>query len=529
MSFNAGMLLRTKQSSTSARFVTLALLGVFLAFPLVGCDSTGSSSGNGGDPPPSSGSDPVDGFTSQPAPIVVDGEGDDWTELSVRYDDTGDGNIGIDRLWMAHTEEHLFLRLTLGQPIDLLEDNDLTLYLDTDNDPTTGEAALGLGAELRWSFGERTGRLGDGQTISHEDIGLASLPTVRANTFEIALDRSAAPGDQALFSGDRLRIGLSSGGDRLPDEDGGLGYEFSPTEIAADGPSIDRPVASDVRLFTYNVQQNSIFDPERQPHHRRILNATDPDVVGLQEVASSADETEQVAEGDLDIPDAWSWAKVGGDLVLGSRYPIQGTHTIPGSEGTPSGAFLLDTQEALGKELLVVLMHPPCCNYEGGADELSRNEQRQLVVDGVVAFLRDVKQGEGPFGVPSETPIVVTGDMNFVGDPQQPHTLRTGQIQNTDEFGEPAAPDWDGSPLLDTNPRQTAAPFHITWITAESSFPPGRLDYTYVTDSVLDVVHEFVLSTRSLPDAELDAYGLQGEDTVIASDHLPLVVDLTLQ
>ncbi|PSQ90999.1 MAG: hypothetical protein BRD30_03895 [Bacteroidetes bacterium QH_2_63_10] len=232
------MLPRTKHPFTFARFVSLAILGFFLAFPLVGCDSTGSNGGGNGD-----GSDAVDGFTSQPAPIVVDGEGDDWAELSVRYDDAGDGDIGIEHLWMAHTEQHLFLRLTVGQPIDLLEENDLTLYLDTDNDPTTGEAALGLGAELQWTFGQRTGRLGNGQTVSHEDIGIIPLPTVRAKTFEIALDRSAEPGGQALFSGDRLRIGLSSGGDRLPDEDGGLGYEFSATEVTADGPSIDRPVA----------------------------------------------------------------------------------------------------------------------------------------------------------------------------------------------------------------------------------------------------------------------------------------------
>ena len=517
-------------SSALARALQLVVLTVALALSLVGCDSTGSGgAGDGDDSGPPTGSSPVDGFTSQAAPIVVDGKGDDWAELSERYDDTGDGNIGIERLWMAHTEQHLFLRLRIGQPIDLLEDNNLTLYLDTDNDPTTGEAALGLGAELQWTFGQRTGQLGNGQTISHEDIGITPLPTVRAETFELALDRSVKPGGEALFSGDSLRIGLSSEGDRLPDEDGGLGYRFSTTEVSADAPSIDRPAASDIRLFTYNVQQNSIFDAGKQPNHRRILSATDPDVVGLQEVASSAAETEQVAEGDLDIPDAWSWAKVGGDLVLGSRYPIQATHTIPGSEGTPSGAFLLDTQEALGKELIVVLMHPPCCNSEGGPDELSRDEMRQLVVDGVAAFLRDVNQGEGPFGVQAETPIVVTGDMNFVGDPQQPRTLRTGQIQNTDEFGAPAAPDWDGSPLLDTNPRQTAAPFHITWITSESSFPPGRLDYTYVTDSVLEVVHEFVLATRRLSDTELETYGLQRDDTVIASDHLPLVVDLTLR
>jgi hypothetical protein len=270
---SSGMLPRPKHpfAFDFARFASLAILGLFLAFPLVGCDSAGSSgAGNEDDSDPTTGSSPVDGFTSQAAPIVVDGKGDDWSGLSERYDDTGDGNIGIERLWMAHTEQHLFLRLMVGRPIDLLEDNELTLYLDTDNDPTTGEAALGLGAELQWTFGQRTGRLGNGQAVSHDDIGIIPLPTVRAETFELALDRSVEPGREALFSGDSLRVGLSSEGDRLPDEDGGLGYRFSTTEVAADAPSIDRPAASDIRLFTYNVQRNSIFDAGRQPNHRRI-------------------------------------------------------------------------------------------------------------------------------------------------------------------------------------------------------------------------------------------------------------------
>jgi endonuclease/exonuclease/phosphatase family metal-dependent hydrolase len=529
------MLPRPKRppASTFARFVSLAILGFFLAFPFVGCDSTGSNGGgNGDDSDPTPGSDPVDGFTSQAAPIVVDGEGDDWTNLDVRQADMGDedGPIGIERLWMAHTERHLFFRLTVDRQIKLQEDNDLTLYLDTDNDPTTGEAALGLGAELQWTFGQRAGRLGNGETVSHEDIGITSLPTVRADTFELALDRSTEPGGEPLFSGDSIRIGLSSSGDRLPDEDGGLGYALSETEAAANAPSIDRPSASDVRLLSYNVPNNfdqnrsSLFETDAQPSYLRILQATGPDVIGFQEMYdNSADEIEQVVESEIDgVPNGWTWAKTGGEFVLGSRYPIRGTHRIPGAANIPSGAFLLDTQAALGDSLVVVLMHPKCCSG------ISEDRSRQETVDGVVAFLREVQRGEGPFGISPETPIVVTGDMNFVGDPQQPRTLRTGEIQNTDEFGEPVAPDWDGSPLLDTNPRQTAAPLHTTFF-SPGGFPPGRLDYTYVTDSVLDVVHEFALTTRPLSDAELEAYGLQRDDTVIASDHLPLVVDLTLR
>lgn len=512
----------------------VAVLVCLLGIAVAGCDSAGTNENGGGN----DGSDtttvagPVDGFTSQPAPIVVDGDGRDWTELPVRHDDAGDGSgpTGIERLWVAHTERRLFLRLTVDAPINLEENNDLTLYLDTDNDPKTGRSALGLGAELEWRFGERTGRLGAGETVEHEDAGIASLPTVRADTFEIALDRSVEPGGEVLFSGDSLRVALSSGGDRIPDADGGLGYVLSDTDAAADAPSLDRPSASDLRLLSYNVptndfEQSSLFEEDAQPSYRRILQAVEPDVIGFQEMyGEPAAEIEQVVEEDIGgVPDAWAWAKTGGEFVLGSRHSILDAHTIPGDDNQPSGAFLLDTQEALGDSLVVVLMHPKCCS---GASE---DRSRQETVDGVVAFLRDVTRGKGPFGVGTETPIVVAGDMNFVGDPQQPRTLRTGQIQNTDEFGNPVAPDWDGSPLLDTNPRQTGAPLHATTFSTESSFPPGRLDYVYVTDSVLDVVHEFALTTRPLSDDQLSTYGLQHDDTVVASDHLPLVVDLTLR
>jgi hypothetical protein len=116
--------------------------------------------------------------------------------------------------------------------------------------------------------------------------------------------------------------------------------------------------------------------------------------------------------------------------------------------------------------------------------------------------------------------------MNFVGDPQQPRTLRTGTIVDTAAFGPAAAPDWDGSPLLDVNPRQTGAPLHTTWIDPGSSFVPGRLDYAFVSDSVVDVVHAFVLRTSTLTKTQRSDYGLRRDDTAKASDHRPVVVDL---
>jgi endonuclease/exonuclease/phosphatase family metal-dependent hydrolase len=442
----------------------------------------------------------------------------------------------LERLWTAHTDRYLLLRIALGQAINLQEQNALTLYLDTDDDPTTGTPALGLGAELSWRFGARSGevvREGNSQEVNHADIGLTSLPTVRARTFEVALDRSATPGGStSLFRGDSLRIAMSTDEDRLPDENGGLGYALSEAENSLSSPSIGRPGRSNVRLLSYNsvndfeANRSAIFSPERQPSFRRIFEAVGPDVLAFQEVYDqSATEVNDI-EQDLGLSSQWEWAKRGPDLVLGSRYPIVDTHAIPGYEGYESGAFLLDAMSALNEKLLVVNMHPPCCNYGPDGGDPSSNAQRQQVVDGVVAFLRDVQQGEGPFDVAPETPIVVLGDMNFVGEAQQPRTLRTGDIVNTDRFGPDAAPDWDNSPLLDTRPRQTGTPLHTTWIDASSSFPPGRLDYAFATDSVLEVVHEFVLYTPALSEGTRSTYGLRADDTITASDHLPVVIDV---
>jgi endonuclease/exonuclease/phosphatase family metal-dependent hydrolase len=356
---------------------------------------------------------------------------------------------------------------------------------------------------------------------------------VRSDAFEIALDRSATPGGTPLLQGDSLRLALASGGDRLPDAGAAVRYVLSAADVSMEAPTLDRPDSAAVRLMSYNAvnnfdrELNSLFIDDRQPSYRRILGAIGPDVVGFQEVYDqTAERVEATAEETLGLPDAWHWAKEGQDLVLGSRFPILDTHAIPGYDDYESGAFLLDTEEALGSRMVVVNMHPPCCNSPAEDGEPSSDAQRQRVVDGVVAFIRQVKNREGPFGVPSETPIVVLGDMNFVGDAQQPRTLRTGDIVNTDDFGPSAAPDWNGTSLLDTNPRQAYAPMHTTWIDASSSFPPGRLDYAFVTDSVLDVVHEFVLYTPALPDAALQQYGLQAADTDTASDHIPVVIDV---
>jgi len=169
-------------------------------------------------------------YPSQTAPIVIDGDTADWTTVPMQHTDV-EASVPVDlqQLWIAHTEDHLFLRMHLDSALTLQENNSLSLHLDTDDDSSTGRAIHGLGAELTWAFGRRTGTVvknGDTTKVGHDALGFSSLPTVRAQTFEVAFDRSARLDGQSLFSGNHLRVALTIDGDSLPDAEGGLGYRL---------------------------------------------------------------------------------------------------------------------------------------------------------------------------------------------------------------------------------------------------------------------------------------------------------------
>lgn len=500
-------------------FAALLFTGVFTGV-FTGC-STGPASDDTPAPAP-----------SYPAAIQVDGADPDWSEVPVRHTDpTGDGDaLDFERLWMAHDSERLYLRLEVGAEINLQEGNDLTLYLDSDYDATTGTDVDDMGADLVWTFGERDGRVyanGDDVQIRHADIGLATLPTATSSVFEISIDRSAAPADTPLFRADSLRLVLSGGGDRIPNS-GSLSYAFSETDLPNwPPPQLERLTDDGVRVLSYNAERDGFFESGRAASYTQILNAVQPDIIGFNELyENDADATRERVESLYGTPDTGQWHadKQGIDLIMVSKYPILDTHAITGYRNYTSGAYLLDAEADFGSPLLVILTHLPCCNYEDATP--SRDVRRQLGVDSIVAFLRDAQDGNAPIDVPPNTPVLVTGDMNFVGDSQQPNTLETGTIVNTDEFGPSSAPDWDGTGLFDINPRQTGTSLHSTWMGMGSSYPPGRLDYAYITDSVLDVPNAYTLYTPGLPDSVRQAYNLDADATTMASDHLPLVIDL---
>ncbi|MBD3235781.1 MAG: hypothetical protein GF330_03675, partial [Candidatus Eisenbacteria bacterium] len=86
--------------------------------------------------------------------IALDGLMADWEAVAPAWEDpSGDGGpsgIDLGRVWIADDPEQLFLRCEVGCDLILQSDNQLTLYLDTDDDPATGYPVASIGAELAW-------------------------------------------------------------------------------------------------------------------------------------------------------------------------------------------------------------------------------------------------------------------------------------------------------------------------------------------------------------------------------------------
>lgn len=472
---------------------------------------------------------------AQSARIFLDGVFSDWAAIPPLHSDPiGDpigGDIDFQQLWAANDENYLFIRIEVGAEINLQDLNEVTLFLDTDDNPSTGISVEGIGAELEWNFGNRSGFFtanGSTYPIFHDDIGVVTVPTVTSDDFEIALRRDAVPvGQIPLFSGQDIRMVFKnqvSGGDMLPSTSGGVSYTFSNDPLSPLEPiPIAQKNSNTIRFLSYNVLNDGLFDAPRVPHITRLLQAIQPAIIGFVEIYNhTAQQTSSQVENILPsgAQQQWYASKVMPDIIAVSRYPILNTFFIEGS--TPSsnnGAFLIDLRPQFDSDLLLIVAHPPAG---------SNNTGRQYEIDAIMAFIRDAKAG-GALTLAPNTPILVTGDLNLVGYAQQLTTLLSGQIVNAGQFGPPFIPDWDGTDFSDLLPRSVNLPMYFTWYSETSSFSPGRLDFMIYSDSVIESLQQFVLYTASLPIDTLNAYGLLAEDATSASDHLPVVGDFVVQ
>nr|MBP7462403.1 hypothetical protein [Candidatus Delongbacteria bacterium] len=281
------------------------------------------------------------------ARIIVDGFFQDWTTITptlTLIDPAGDfynDSLDLLELKLSHDSLYLYLDFRLNCEFNLQNKNGLVLYIDTDHQSATGKQAGLVGAELEWRFGDRIGywhQPGDSIRLYHEMIGLISAPTVTSNRFELAIRRgiSTQP-DNGIPMGDSIRISLISRGDRLPDGVSGITYSLTPTTSPSyELPDLAKTDSLHLRIVTYNCLQDSLFNPTKQSHFQRILQAIDPDIIGFQEIYDhSAEETRVLLESWLSGPRYG--ARIDPDLILISRYPILESLPI----GT-NAAFLVD-------------------------------------------------------------------------------------------------------------------------------------------------------------------------------------------
>ncbi len=449
-------------------------------------------------------------------PIVIDGLFDDWQEVPVTITDP-EGDYNYDdwaELKITNDDDFIFFKISLHSEETLLQNwNNFYLYIDADKDSLTGHPFRGMGAELAWHFGYRTGQYFEQDGIIdlwQNDITLRQAPTVTSTEFEIAIAR----GSFVLSDPDSIAVIFSSfydTGDYMPDSWGGVVYQLDTTVVGPAEPILLEKTGT--RLVTYNTLYTGILEPDRQPKFQRIIQALDPDIIALQE------HSEWNEIGDIISSwfpeDTWYQGYTFRDLVVLSKYPIINQANLISSERTMCA--LLQTDDPINPYLLILNSHFSCCDND---------DDRQEQVDELVQVLREWRLNDnGPFDLPEGTPMFHVGDFNFVGYREQIETVTAGNIQDEGNYGNDFPLDWDGTAITDLFSRQTHKRMAYTWRSDGSSFNPGKLDYVLYTGSNLSILNHFVLNTLEMPDSVLNEWELEAEDTNEASDHLPRIVD----
>jgi len=449
-------------------------------------------------------------------PIVIDGLFDDWQEVPVTITDP-EGDYNYDdwaELKITNDDDFIFFKISLHSEETLLQNwNNFYLYIDADRDSLTGHPFRGLGTELAWHFGYRTGQYFEQDGIIdlwQNDITLRQAPTVTSTEFEIAIAR----GSFVLSDPDSIAVIFSSfydTGDYMPDSWGGVVYQLDTIVVGPAEPILLEKTGT--RLVTYNTLNTGILESDRQPKFQRIIQALDPDIISLQE------HSEWNEIGDIISSwfpeDTWYQGYTFRDLVVLSKYPIINQANLISSERTMCA--LLQTDDPINPYLLILNSHFSCCDND---------DDRQEQVDELVKVLREWRLNDnGPFDLPEGTPMFHVGDFNFVGYREQIETVTAGNIQDEGNYGSDFPLDWDGTAITDLFSRHTHKRMAYTWRSDGSSFNPGKLDYVLYTDSNLSILNHFVLNTLAMPDSILNEWELEAEDTNEASDHLPRIVD----
>ena len=488
-----------------------------------------------------------------PAPIVIDGQFDDWaavTDVHVDPLDAEQAPLDITTIRITHDEAfvHIFADLTREVCIQQLGSM-LHFVIDGDGNAETGAEVHELpGADivitmspLSRSHGE-TRNMGVGLVsltfrpdpeqvvqgglppISPYDVGFTFGPTYASAHFEFRMQRGVQiPQTPMLFAGDSMRLKLvhTDAEGRMLDTTVVMEHALTTALGKANGvPNGDNGTAdpllkadaSHLRVVSLNAQHSKLVqDAERAG---RVMKALAPDVLLLQELTDRTrpDEVESLLNR-CAPPVEGRWhvhiGEGGGNLRCGVAthlphelveelklvsYPDRPDRYIR------TAALVIQHQE---HRLLATSVHLRCCGGATGEEE----ETRRIEV-------AELRSRIDPLRVRLDLDgLVVGGDFNLVGT-REPLDMMC------------LLGDFDGSHLTAAQPLQLDGRSNATWADRLQPFVPGRLDYFVTSDSTLVTQREFVFDSADLPSRWLEEHGLTAEDATLLSDHRPLVIDL---
>ena len=446
--------------------------------------------------------------------VYLDGNFEDWSNVDYLIDDANDKTgLEIRSMGIVDDDRYLYFFVELNSEINLQQNNTLSLLIDLDNNASTGQQSNGLGIEFIYDFGERRGLL-NGRQVFHDDIDFFSIPTVSSDRFELAISKdkiyesSSAPSAiKAMF-----RLGQSNS-DFAPNPNTISEFTFSNTNFTRPFYSLEKDLNTDLRILSYNVLRDNIFNFARETNFRNILNAIQADLMCFQEIYDF-DENQLLLKleliGLIDESENWFAVKDGRDLITVSKYPI-----IDHTEVAGNSFVQIQTPEGV---LSVFNCHLPCCDNDA---------ERRDEIDQLLVFLREALVAENNYDIPPFSPYIFLGDMNLVGSADQLMSLTNGDITANFIYGDDVVMDYGNGDLAIAKTANTLFPGLFTWYNPESTFPPGQLDFIIYTDSQLDIKNVFALNTEGLTQNQLNEFGLNIGDTRLASDHSPLVMDFS--